>query len=111
MSTWSDVIKELKVYNMKHFVVVDKIARVRTTQVRWSLVFCNRTTMEQVDLLAFSLEAFRFRTIPELFAFYSDLVAEVVGKEDPMELVTSKGKETKRMTLKLHDLEDSEECG
>ncbi|MED6140215.1 hypothetical protein PIB30_091067 [Stylosanthes scabra] len=43
MSTWDNQIKEFTMFNMKHFVVVDKRARVRASQVRWSLLFCNRT--------------------------------------------------------------------
>ncbi|MED6140214.1 hypothetical protein PIB30_091066 [Stylosanthes scabra] len=33
------------------------------------------------------------------------MVAEVVGKEDPRDLVTSTGMETKRMAINLQDLE------
>ncbi|MED6148577.1 hypothetical protein PIB30_054383 [Stylosanthes scabra] len=97
-----------KMYNTKNFVVVDKRARVKATQVNLSLLFCNRTTMEEVDLPTFPLEPFRFRTIPELFApaiVTENELFEVVGKEDPRDLVTSQGKETKRMALKLQDLE------
>ncbi|XP_057734140.1 uncharacterized protein LOC130949435 [Arachis stenosperma] len=36
---------------------------------------------------------------------WSDVIAEVVGKEDPRDLVTTKGKETKRMVIVLEDLE------
>ncbi|MED6125617.1 hypothetical protein PIB30_070328 [Stylosanthes scabra] len=103
ISTWSDKINDFSMYNMKEFVVVDK--RIST----------------------FPLEPFRFRTILELTAsavvtenelfdkflkmcrvhsiLWKDLVAEVVGKEDPRDLITSLGKEIKRMSINLQDLE------
>ncbi|MED6159316.1 hypothetical protein PIB30_117492 [Stylosanthes scabra] len=112
MSTWDNQIKEFTMYNMKHFVVVDNKARVRASQLRLSLLFCNRTEVQEVDIPAFPLEAFRFRTIPELIGStvvieneLFDMVAEVVGKEDPKDLVTSTGMETKRMAINLQDLE------
>ncbi|MED6189085.1 hypothetical protein PIB30_092291, partial [Stylosanthes scabra] len=65
----------------------------------------------EVEVPTFPLEAFRFRTIPKLTASavvteheLFDLVGEVVGKEDPRDLVTSTGKETKRMAINLQDL-------
>ncbi|MED6107527.1 hypothetical protein PIB30_118126 [Stylosanthes scabra] len=112
ISTWLDRIKEFTMYNMREFVVVDKRTRVRATEVKWSLLFCIRTEVQEVEVPTFPLEAFRFRTIPELTASavvseneLFDLVAEVVGKEDPRELVTSLGKETKRMATNIQDLE------
>ncbi|MED6146512.1 hypothetical protein PIB30_035128 [Stylosanthes scabra] len=112
ISTWSDRIKEFTMYHMREFVVVDKRTRVRATEVKWSLLFCFRTEVQEVEVPTFPLEAFRFRTIPELTASavvtendLFDLVAEVVGKEDPRDLVTSLGKETKRMAINLQDLE------
>lgn len=35
----------------------------------------------------------------------ADIMGEVVGKEDPKELITSKGKETKRLAILVEDLE------
>ncbi|KAL4394498.1 hypothetical protein AHAS_Ahas02G0158000 [Arachis hypogaea] len=50
----------------------------------------------------FPLEAFRFRTIPDIIKAQRldgtepfDLIAEVAEKEDPRNLITSKRKETK----------------
>lgn len=40
-----------------------------------------------------------------VFCFFLDMIGEVVGKEDPKELITSKGKETKRLAVILEDLE------
>ncbi|MED6220699.1 hypothetical protein PIB30_047314 [Stylosanthes scabra] len=66
MGTWGPIIKEFKMYNMKNFVVMDKKPKVRATQLRWTLTFCNRTEVEEVDLPSYPLEPFRFRTIPEV---------------------------------------------
>ncbi|RYR57899.1 hypothetical protein Ahy_A05g023577 [Arachis hypogaea] len=36
-----------------------------------------------------------------------DVIGEVVGKEDPREMITSKGKETKRLAILIEDLENN----
>ncbi|QHO24354.1 hypothetical protein DS421_12g371510 [Arachis hypogaea] len=70
------------------------------------------TTVNHIQEPSFPLEAFRFRTIVELLnadkihqSNLFDVIAEVVGKEDPRDLVTTKGKETKHLVVVLEDLE------
>ncbi|MED6172232.1 hypothetical protein PIB30_048085 [Stylosanthes scabra] len=60
----------------------------------------------------FPLEPFRFQNIAELLSIERidgsqliDVIAEVIGKEDPRELTTVLGHETKRLALKIQDLE------
>ncbi|KAL4343056.1 hypothetical protein AHAS_Ahas11G0040200 [Arachis hypogaea] len=72
----------------------------------------NMTTVNPFQNPTFPLEAFRFRTISDIInaerldgTELFDLIAEVVEKEDPRDLVTSKGKETKRLAIVLEDLE------
>ncbi|RYR27779.1 hypothetical protein Ahy_B01g051829 [Arachis hypogaea] len=79
---------------------------------RWTLIFSQRTTVNPFQNPTFPLEAFRFRTISDIInaerldgTELFDLIAEVVEKEDPRDLVTSKGKETKRLAIVLEDLE------
>ncbi|MED6207677.1 hypothetical protein PIB30_037979 [Stylosanthes scabra] len=56
------------IYNMREFVVVDKRAKVKVSQVRWSLLFCNRTVVQEVEVPTFPLEAFRVDTVsPVIF--------------------------------------------
>ncbi|MED6108967.1 hypothetical protein PIB30_029192 [Stylosanthes scabra] len=104
MDTWRPIIKEFHMYNMRNFMVMDKRPKVRATQIRRTLSFCNRTEVQEVDLLAFPLEPFTFRTISDILnpavvteTELFDIVAEVVGKEDAREFTTSKGLDTKRM--------------
>ncbi|RYR35405.1 hypothetical protein Ahy_A10g050555 [Arachis hypogaea] len=113
---------------MSNFIVVDNKIKSRVTSVKWVLTFSHRTIVSPVENPSYSLEEFRLKTIPELLnaekldntelfvssssdfdytqcVFFLDMIAEVVGKEDPRELVTSKGKETRRLAVVLEDLE------
>ncbi|QHO01464.1 uncharacterized protein DS421_13g415300 [Arachis hypogaea] len=60
----------------------------------------------------FPLDAFLFKIISELLTADKidnselfDMIGEMVGKHDPRELVTSKGKEIKWLVVVLQDLE------
>ncbi|XP_072060179.1 uncharacterized protein [Arachis hypogaea] len=97
---------------MSNFIVVDNKIKSRVTSVKWVLTFSHRTIVSPVENPSYSLEEFRLKTIPELLNAEKldntelfDMIAEVVGKEDPRELVTSKGKETRRLAVVLEDLE------
>nr|XP_025648038.1 uncharacterized protein LOC112743018 [Arachis hypogaea] len=77
-------------------------------------MFFQRTTITHVNNPSYPLEAFRFRSILDLLnaerlddTYLFDMIAEVVGKEDQRDLVTSTGKETKRMAVVLEDLENN----
>nr|XP_025621400.1 uncharacterized protein LOC112712679 [Arachis hypogaea] len=101
-------------YIMTHFIVVDKKEKTKTTNNRWSLSFSHRTTVQPVSKPSYPLEAFSFKPIPELLdadkledSVLIDVIGEVVGKEDPRELITSKGRETKRLAVILEDLENN----
>ncbi|QHO38553.1 uncharacterized protein DS421_4g121390 [Arachis hypogaea] len=91
---------------------------------KWSglIVQFQMTTVNRIQEPSFPLEAFRFRTIVELFnadkihqndlfeyilmfLFFFKVIAEVVGKEDPRDLVTTEEKETKHLIVVLKDLE------
>ncbi|QHO28004.1 hypothetical protein S245_023758 [Arachis hypogaea] len=75
-------------------------------------MFSHRTCVNHVEDPSFPLEAFCFKTIPQLVTAQKidendivDLIVEVVGKSDPRNLVTSKEMETKRFVLELEDSE------
>ncbi|KAL4365828.1 hypothetical protein AHAS_Ahas07G0145100 [Arachis hypogaea] len=60
----------------------------------------------------YSLEAFSFKPIPECLAadmledsVLINVIGEVVGKEDPRELITYKVREINRLVVILEDLE------
>ncbi|RYR20193.1 hypothetical protein Ahy_B03g065283 [Arachis hypogaea] len=62
----------------------------------------------------FPLDAFLFKIISELLTADKidnselfDMIGEMVGKHDPRELVTSKGKEIKWLVVVLQDLENN----
>ncbi|MED6146074.1 hypothetical protein PIB30_031212 [Stylosanthes scabra] len=80
MSTWGPRIKEFSMYNMKNFVIMDKRPKVRASQIRWTLSFCNRTEVHEFDLPAFPLEPFTFRTIPEILDPAVVTESELFGK-------------------------------
>ncbi|RYR09757.1 hypothetical protein Ahy_B05g078162 [Arachis hypogaea] len=100
-------------YVMSNFIVVDKKEKIRTTTNRLTINFSHRTTVISVSHPSFPLEAFSFKPIPELLAaeklddsLLIDVIGEVVGKEDPREFITSKGKETKRLDVLIEDIEN-----
>ncbi|XP_072059828.1 replication protein A 70 kDa DNA-binding subunit A isoform X1 [Arachis hypogaea] len=114
LKKWRGKIVEFKMYIMTHFIVVDKKEKTKTTNNRWSLSFSHRTTVQPVSKPSYPLEAFSFKPIPELLdadkledSVLIDVIGEVVGKEDPRELITSKGRETKRLAVILEDLENN----
>ncbi|RYR28492.1 hypothetical protein Ahy_B01g052630 [Arachis hypogaea] len=99
-------------YVMSNFIVVDKMEKFKTTTNRWIINFSNRTRVVPVVHSSYPLEAFCFQPILELLAtdklddsILIDVIGEVIGKEDPMEMITSKGKETKRLTILIEDLQ------
>ncbi|XP_016196227.1 uncharacterized protein LOC107637311 [Arachis ipaensis] len=111
---WRGSILEFNMYVMSNFIVVDKKEKIRTTRNRWTINFSQRTTVIPVSHPSFPLKAFSFKPIPELLAaeklddsLLIDVIGEVVGKEDPRELITSKGKETKRLAVLIEDLENN----
>ncbi|RYR66031.1 hypothetical protein Ahy_A03g011966 isoform B [Arachis hypogaea] len=86
---------------MSNFVVLKNTTKTKTYPSQWLLMFSHRTP-------------FHFKTIPDLVTAQKidendivDLIAEVVEKADPRDLVTSKGMETKRLVLELENLENN----
>ncbi|RYR31923.1 hypothetical protein Ahy_B01g056868 [Arachis hypogaea] len=87
-------------YVMFNFIVVDKKENIRTTTNRWTINFSQRTTV--------------ILPIPELLAaekldgsLLIDVIGEVIGKENPRELIARKCKETKRLAVLIEDLDIS----
>ncbi|XLV01040.1 hypothetical protein S245_015411 [Arachis hypogaea] len=109
---WKDVIVEFQMYTMKNFVVLDNTTYPKVTPDKYILVFSHRTRVHHVEHPSFPLDAFRLKSFKELLnadklddSELIDIIGEVVGKEDPRDLVTSKGVETKRLAIILQDLE------
>ncbi|XP_057739705.1 uncharacterized protein LOC130956718 [Arachis stenosperma] len=80
LKKWLGNIREFCMYVMSNFIVVDNKIKSRTIPE-----LLNAEKLDNTELF--------------------DMIAEVVGKEDPRELVTSKGKETRRLAVVLEDLE------
>ncbi|XP_016200051.1 uncharacterized protein LOC107641056 [Arachis ipaensis] len=123
LKKWLGNIQEFCMYMMSNFIVVDNKIKSRVTSVKWVLTFSHWTIVSPVENPSYFLEAFQLKTISELLnaeklentelfdfdytqcVFFLDMIAEVVGKEDPRELVTNNGKEIRRLTVILEDLE------
>ncbi|KAL4381358.1 hypothetical protein AHAS_Ahas04G0125500 [Arachis hypogaea] len=106
------VILEFHMYTMSNFIVVDTMTKKKNGVSRWVLAFSHRTRIEHIENPTFPLEAFRCRNLAEMHTVEKvddlelfDIIGEVVRKEDPRELVTSKGIETKRLIVIVEDLE------
>ncbi|KAL4381931.1 hypothetical protein AHAS_Ahas04G0182800 [Arachis hypogaea] len=110
---WRGVIIEFQMYTISNFIVIKKTNPIkRVTPGTWVLTFSHRTRVDHVVNLSFPLQPFRFKTIPQLINAESsvdndlfDLIGEIVGKEDLKDLITNKGKETRRLAVVLQDLE------
>ncbi|RYR35467.1 hypothetical protein Ahy_A10g050609 [Arachis hypogaea] len=100
-------------YTISNFIVIKETNPMkRVTPGTWVLTFSHRTTVNNVVNPSFSLRPFRFRTISQLINAGSlvdndlfDFIGEIVGKEEPKDLITNKGKETRRLAVLLQDLE------
>ncbi|KAL4390624.1 hypothetical protein AHAS_Ahas03G0163700 [Arachis hypogaea] len=90
-------------YTMTNFIVFDQKYKKKNNVSRMVLTFSQRTLVNHIKKSNFFLEAFCLKSyvdllnankLPDSEIFY--LIGEVVGKEDPRDLITSKGKETKQ---------------
>ncbi|XP_025616850.1 uncharacterized protein [Arachis hypogaea] len=114
LKKWLGNIQKFCMYVMSNFIVVDNKIKSRVTSVKWVLTFSHRTIVSPIENPNYSFEAFRLKTITELLNAEKldntelfDMIAEVVGKENQRELVTSKGKKTRRLAVVLEDLDTS----
>ncbi|RYR31613.1 hypothetical protein Ahy_B01g056445 [Arachis hypogaea] len=94
------IILEFHIYTMNNFIVVDNMTKKKNSVSRWVLVLSHRTRVEHIENPTFPLEE-RCRAVNS----QKNIIGEVVGKEDPRELVTSKGIETKRLVVIVEDLD------
>ncbi|XLS83190.1 hypothetical protein HN51_049021 [Arachis hypogaea] len=108
---WRGVILEFQMYTMTNFIVFDHKYKEKNGVSRMVLTFSQRTLVNHVKKQSFPLEAFYLKSYVDLLTADKlpdsemfDLIGEVVGKEDPRDLITSKGKETKRLVIILQDL-------
>ncbi|XLS44382.1 hypothetical protein HN51_001247, partial [Arachis hypogaea] len=98
-------------YTMTNFIVFNHKYKEKNGVSRIVLTFSQRTLVNHVKKPSFPLKTFCLKSyvnfltadkLPDSEIF--DLIGEVVGKEDPRDLITSKGKETKRLVIILQDL-------
>ncbi|RYR78370.1 hypothetical protein Ahy_A01g003145 [Arachis hypogaea] len=97
---------------MTNFIVFNHKYKEKNGVSRIVLTFSQRTLVNHVKKPSFPLKTFCLKSyvnfltadkLPDSEIF--DLIGEVVGKEDPRDLITSKGKETKRLVIILQDLD------
>ncbi|RYR26218.1 hypothetical protein Ahy_B02g060415 [Arachis hypogaea] len=112
ISKWKGSVVQFQNFQMTHFIVVANDMGTIITLSKWILCFSHRTRAIHVENPYFPLEAFHFKPILDSLNADKlddsedfDVIAEVVGKEDPGHLVTNKGKEIKRLVVVLEDLE------
>ncbi|XLS94314.1 hypothetical protein HN51_070322 [Arachis hypogaea] len=101
-------------YTMANFIVFDYKYKEKNGVSRIVLTFSQRTLVNHVKKPSFPLDAFCLKSYVNLLTVDKlsdsemfDLIGEVVGKEDPRDLITSKGKETKQLVIILQDLENN----
>ncbi|XLR21886.1 replication protein A 70 kDa DNA-binding subunit A-like [Arachis hypogaea] len=111
---WTPILHEFQMYTMTNFTVVDNKTKTKNGVSRYVLTFSHRTKVTHVEVPTFPLQAFRFRSFVDLQnaamlgdADMFDIIGEVVGKEEPRDLITSKGRETKRLVVILQDLDNN----
>ncbi|RYR08388.1 hypothetical protein Ahy_B05g076054 [Arachis hypogaea] len=109
---WRGAILEFQMYTMANFIVFDYKYKEKNGVSRMVLTFSQRTLVNHVKKPSFPLDAFCLKSYVNLLTVDKlsdsemfDLIGEVVGKEDPRDLITSKGKETKQLVIILQDLE------
>ncbi|KAL4369989.1 hypothetical protein AHAS_Ahas06G0020900 [Arachis hypogaea] len=114
VKNWREKIVQFNMYVMSNFIVVDKMEKVKTTTNRWTINFSNKTRVVPIVHPSYPLEAFCFQPISEFLAadklddsILIDVIGEVVGKEDLRKMITSKGKETKRLVVLIEDFENN----
>ncbi|MED6140838.1 hypothetical protein PIB30_097287 [Stylosanthes scabra] len=117
VNRWVGVIKEFKMYQMSFFSVVEKKHYIRFTNTRYTLLFSHMTQVVPVQEPSFPLDVFNFKSFPDLLSAEQvdesemfDIMGEVVGKEEPREVLTSKGVRVKRMVVVLEDLGNNRLC-
>ncbi|MED6136834.1 hypothetical protein PIB30_059428 [Stylosanthes scabra] len=97
---------------MRNFIVKLVGKGLRVTSHKFKLRFFVRTCVSRVSLDDFQFSPFRFTPFPEINGmcsnndiFLIDVVGQVVGKEDPEDIITKAGQSSKRMRLYLKDEE------
>ncbi|MED6226190.1 hypothetical protein PIB30_101067, partial [Stylosanthes scabra] len=80
---WRGVLKEFHSYNMKWFIVSEDKLKSKSTDIDMFLTFRRLTQVTHVSK--------------------PDVVAQVVGREDPRDMLTKTGKELKRMVIVIED--------
>ncbi|XP_052109238.1 uncharacterized protein LOC107461288 [Arachis duranensis] len=106
------VIKEGEMYCMKNFIVGCNNLWIKSTQHSHRLIFLQRTTVMHVFEPTFPFKQFDFTSIGQICEAdiihenqLIDVIAEVIGKETPRELMTKNGKDSKRLVLLLEDID------
>ncbi|MED6140290.1 hypothetical protein PIB30_091758 [Stylosanthes scabra] len=68
VNRWVGVIKEIKMYQMSFFIVVEKKHYIRFTNTRYTLLFSHMTQVVHVQEPSFPLDLFNFKSFPDLLS-------------------------------------------
>ncbi|MED6107459.1 hypothetical protein PIB30_014310 [Stylosanthes scabra] len=111
ITRWMPHLKEFKMFRITNLMVIDlkMKPRLRTIPCNWYLGFSHRTTVEPLETPLFPCNPFRFKRfsehMDENIVLQNDIF-EVVGKEDPRDVVTNTRWEIKRMVVVLQDTDN-----
>ncbi|RYR66469.1 hypothetical protein Ahy_A03g012457 [Arachis hypogaea] len=98
--------------------IYDMLMDVNPTKLQWNFKGGRIRASIPKPLVKKWRKTFSFKPIVKLLqadkiddSILIDVIGEVVGKEDPRELITNKGRETKRLAILIEDLENNSiEC-
>ncbi|KAL4299952.1 hypothetical protein AHAS_Ahas17G0152300 [Arachis hypogaea] len=76
---WRSVIEAFQMYIMSNFVVLKNTTKTKTYPSKWLLMFSHRTRVNHVKNPSFPLEAFHFKTIPQLVTVQKINENDIVG--------------------------------
>ncbi|MED6206534.1 hypothetical protein PIB30_027758 [Stylosanthes scabra] len=112
VSLYQFLVKENCIYSMRNFIVKPVGNGLRVASHNFKLRFFVRTFVSMLSTDDFQFLRFRFTPYLEINGmcsnndiFLIDRVGQVVGKEDPEDIITKAGQSSKRMRLYLEDEE------
>ncbi|XLR43276.1 hypothetical protein S83_027936 [Arachis hypogaea] len=106
------ILSEGQLYSISSFIVQKNNMWMKCSSLQYRITLLQRSMVVHIPQPLFTFQPFTFRSIASILQeerldqnFLFDVLAEVIGKEDPKDLVTKQGQESKRLGLLVEDLE------
>ncbi|MED6147019.1 hypothetical protein PIB30_117437 [Stylosanthes scabra] len=110
VSNFESLIQENSIYSMCNFIVKVVRGGLRVTSHKYKLGFYVKTSVRRLPSNEFPFSPFHFTPFPVIEAmcslnniFLIDCMGQVVGREDPEDIITKTGQSSKRLQLYLED--------